>query len=151
MKLNITPKELLALYNVLYDRFDGPQGRDTCEYKTDDPAASDAVQLKQVYGRLKAILIAGLANPSKQLDPLDSWLANEGEKVDALVAQNEELKEIAKDPTKLVKQVNLADILADDENEVPKELGYPARRKGPPPPKNSPFQAGKRKAHWARK
>ena len=131
MKLNINPKELLALYNALYDRFDGPNAHDVCEYKEDDPRAGDAVQLKQVYNRLRAIIVAGLTNPGKVVDPVESWLKHEQEKVDKLNDQNETLKVEARD---LVKPVSPADILTDDEGEVPDDLAYPSRRRGPPPP-----------------
>lgn len=138
MKLNINPKELLALYNALYERFEGPEGRDVSEYKEDDPRAGDAVQLKQVYNRLRAIIVAGLTNPGKVVDPVDSWLKHEQEKVDKLNDQNDTLRTEARD---LSKPVSPADILTDDDGEVPSDLAYPSRRRGPPPP-NMP-QGGK--------
>jgi len=131
MKLNINAKELLALYNVLYERFDGPNGHDLAEYKAEDPASNDAVQLKQVYNRLRAILIAGITNPTKVIDPVDAWVKHESAKIDRLNDQNEELKIVARDPAKFV-PVDPADILRDDDDEVPVDLpGYPKARKGP--------------------
>lgn len=132
MKLNINAKELLALYNVLYERFDGPTGHDLDEYKADDPSANDAVQLKQVYNRLRAILIAGITNPSKVIDPVDSWLKHESVKIDRLNDQNEVLKEVAKDPDYFV--ATQGNILTDDDDEIPGDLPYPKARKGPPNP-----------------
>lgn len=132
MKLNINAKELLALYNVLYERFDGRQAYDTKADNDGDP--SDETQLRQVYNRLRAIIVAGLTNPNKVIDPVDAWVKHESAKIDRLNDQNEELKADARDPSKFV-PVNPADILRDDEDEVPVDLaGYPKARKGPPNP-----------------
>lgn len=133
MKLNINPKELLALYNVLYERFDGGQAHDLSDYKADDPTGNDAVQLKQVYNRLRAILIAGLTNPNKSVDPVDSWLKHEQAKIDDLKQQNEELKEVAKDPRHFI-PVEPENILSDNEDEILGDLPYPKVRRGPPNP-----------------
>ena len=128
MKLNINAKELLALYNVLYERFDG-----TNTAFDESPGDSDHVQLKQVYTRLRAILIAGVTNPGKQLDPIDSWLGHEQRKIDGLTQQNEQLKAAAANPDQFIA---LKDILNDDDDEIPGDLPYP-KKKGPggmPPP-----------------
>lgn len=140
MKLNVNPKELLALYNMLYERFDGTNCHDEC--KADDSGPSDETHLRQVYNRLRAIIVAGLTNPSKAVDPVDSWLKHEQAKIDDLKAQNEGIKAEAQS---LVAPVQPADILTDDDDEVPGDLAYPSRRKGPPPP-NMPHP-GKRRGH----
>lgn len=131
MKLNINPKELLALYNLLHAKVE--QGQEV-------GAEGDDVQLRQIHGRLRAIIIAGLTG--KAVDPVDSWLKHEQEKVDRLNDQNESLKvearELGKDAP-----VSPDSILTDDEDEVPGDLAYPSKRKGPPPP-NMPQHQGKR-------
>lgn len=133
MKLNINAKELLALYNVLYERFDGRHAYDECKAEDSGAPPSDEAQLRQVYNRLRAIIVAGLTNPSKAVDPVDSWLKHEQAKIDDLKAQNEELRQAASDPENFV-PVRPADILTDNEDEVPSDLGYPKSRKGPPQP-----------------
>ncbi len=138
MKLNINAKELLALYNVLYERFDGRQAYD--EYKDEDSSVpTDEMQLRQVYNRLKAIIVAGLINPSKALDPVDSWLKHESVKINDLQRQNDELRAVTSDPDNMVSRSQLANILTDNEDEVSSDLGYPKPRKGPPGP-NMPHQ-----------
>lgn len=121
MKLNINAKELLALYNLLTQVTE----------QTKDTQEGDAVQLRQIHGRLKAIIIAGLSG--KATDPVDSWLKHEQDKIDKLSDQNQHLKEVARDPSNFA-PVKPADILTDNEDEVPDDLAYPSKRKGPPPP-----------------
>lgn len=98
MKLNINAKELLALHNLLYEKFESSAGG-TC-YKEGDDRASADIQLHQVYNRLKACLVAALTN--KASDPVDAFMAREQDKIDRLKVQNDEVKreaaEIAKDP-----------------------------------------------------
>jgi len=146
MKLNINAKELLALHNMLHARFGDSNGIDVLEYKADDPRVHDATQLNQVYNRLRAIINAALTNPGKVVDPVDSWLKHESAKIDGLRAHNNELVEIAKDPKKLGIDPSLpfADILRDDDDEVPPDLKYPGKRRPPPP--HLPIRQGKHKA-----
>lgn len=132
MKLNINAKELLALYNALYERFDGFNGHNLLDYKDDDLRANDTTRLRQVYSRLRAIIVAGLTNPNKIVDPIDSWLKHESAKIDRLNDQNAALKDVACDPSKFM-PVNPADILHDDEDEVPVDpMGCSNVCKGPP-------------------
>jgi hypothetical protein len=125
MKLNINAKELLALYNLLHAKVEAGQ---------EAGDEGDDVQLRQVYNRLRAIIVAGLT--SKAVDPVDSWLKHEQEKIDDLNQQNEQLREVAKDPAQFA-PVQPGSILTDDDDEVPNDLGYPKSRKGAPPP-NAP-------------
>jgi hypothetical protein len=120
MKLNINPKELLALYNLLHERLELCQERDV---------EGDDVQLRLIYGRLRAIIIAGLT--SKAVDPVDSWLGHEQSKVNKLSEQNESLKAEVRD---FGGQLPSGGILTDDEGEVPSDLAYPNRFRRPPPP-----------------
>ena len=93
MKLNINAKELLALHNLLYEKFESSQGG-TC-YDADGVKSNADTQLHQVYGRLKACLVAALTN--RPVDPIESFLAHEQVKIDKLKDQNEEVKQYAKD------------------------------------------------------
>lgn len=145
MKLNINPKELLALYNALYERFDGRHtAYDECKAEDSGSPPSDDAHLRQVYNRLRAILVAGLTNPGKAVDPVDSWLKHEQDKIDRLNDQNASLKAEARELGK-DNPVEPGNILTDDEGEVPSDLAYPSRRKGPPPP-NMPH-SGKHRGH----
>lgn len=119
MKLNINAKELLALYNVLYERFDAERTTRSVEDSSDD------VQLRQVYNRLKACLVSALTN--KGTDPLDAFLQREQQKIDDLTRENDGLKEAAKELTPKQPPV----ILSADDDEGP-DREYP--RKGPPSP-----------------
>jgi hypothetical protein len=124
MKLNVNAKELLALYNVLYDRFDGPTRPDGCV------GDSDAAQLEQVYHRIRSIILGSLSN--KQADPnelFDKWASQEQAKIDRLAKQNDAIKEATLNP-----MTPLADILTDNDDEVVSDLPYPKPRKGPPNP-----------------
>lgn len=134
MKLNVNPKELLALYNLLHARV---------EQRQEVSEEGDDVHLRQVYNRLRAIIVAGLTN--KAVDPVDSWLKHEQEKVNRLNDQVDAVKAEARD---LGQQLPPApgDILTDDDDEVPGDLAYPSRRKGPPPPHAPrPGRHGRRK------
>ena len=86
MKLNINAKELLALHNLLYDRYAVLDG----DFKADDPRAADDLQLRQVYNRLRACVIAALNN--RQFDPIDAFLSKEQAKIDRLKDQEDALK-----------------------------------------------------------
>lgn len=72
MKLTVNSKELLALHNFLHKK---------CEHDHSD-VGDDDVQLRQVYGRLRAIIIASLTNKAE--DPVESWLKREQSKIDKL-------------------------------------------------------------------
>lgn len=90
MKLNLSAKEILALHNVLHER---------CALGLQpltEPADADNVQLRQVYNRLRALMIGALSN--KVVDPVDSWMQHEQAKINELNRQNDELKEVARDP-----------------------------------------------------
>lgn len=130
MKLNINAKELLALHNLLFERFDGRVAHDRCESDN-----LDEVQLRQVYNRLRSIIVSGLdGRDSGKVDlRFESWLKHEQAKVDELNKQNEAVKAAVKDPDFFV-PVAPDDILTDDEDEVPVDLGYPKPRRGPPAP-----------------
>lgn len=88
MKLNLNSKEILALHNLLYDRFDSRHAHDM----VDDPsAASDETQLRQVYNRLRALLIGALTN--KATDPLEAWMGHEQAKIDGLKSDLDQVKQ----------------------------------------------------------
>jgi len=78
MKLNINAKELLALYNVLYERYEIQHPFEK-EYIEGDPRATTDEQLRQIYNRVKSIVVASLGN--KMVDPLDSWLEGQRRKL----------------------------------------------------------------------
>lgn len=130
MKLNINAKELLALYNLLHDRFEGPNAFDTKV-----PEDGDEMHLHQVHNRLKAWLVAALSN--KQVDPVDAFLTREQAKIDRLKDQNEDIKKETSE---------LADVLRGDPDFfVPKDdEDYTA----PEYPRRGPRnQGGKRGGH----
>lgn len=126
MKLNISAKELLALYNVLYERF---EAYSDCakHYEEGDPRAATDEQLKQLYGRVKAIVVASLGN--KMVEPLDSWLEGQRRKVDELKTKNEKVKQDALELAD-TKQDGPVILSAEDDEVLPDT--YP--RKRPPPP-----------------
>ncbi len=124
MKLNLTPKELLVLYNLLYTQ-QTEQIRFKYEPGTD--AVPDHVYLDQVFGRVKSLIIASIGRQSD--DPadakkvrVDEVLAHEQSKIDRLQA---ELVSIAKQPTTLVNDTNNFFIPHRDEDLVVPE--YPTR------------------------
>jgi hypothetical protein len=123
MKLNINAKELLALHNMLYERFEGAQGRDLDEYKDDDPRASDAVQLRQVYNRLRACIVGALTG--KAIDPFDAWQSKEQAKIDKL---NDELDSVKREQADLPRVTSPEDfgVTTDEDFSMP---DYP--RRGP--------------------
>lgn len=128
MKLTINPKELLALYNVLYERFE------TCydckEYADDDPRAMTDVQLKQLYGRVKACVIASLSN--KMVDPLDSWITGQERKIGELNDQNEGVRKDAKHLATEARAPGVPIVLSAEDTDVLPDT-YP--RKSPPQPR----------------
>lgn len=135
MKLNVNPKELLALYNLLHAKV---------EQRLEVNDEGDDVHLRQVYNRLRAITIAALTN--KAIDPVDSWLKHEQEKVNRLNSQVDAVnKSLTCDTDQRLPHAP-GDILTDDDDEVQGELAYPLRRKGPPPPHvPRPGRYGRRK------
>ena len=119
MKLNISSKELLALHNLLYERYADPRKA----YEEDHPRASDDTQLRQVYNRLRACLIAGLTN--KQVDPFDAFMSREQAKIDKLKDQNEEIKLGQTELAQLLKE----EMMVPDDGEDFAAPEYP--RRGP--------------------
>lgn len=132
MKLNINAKELLALHNLLYEKFEGAQGDGPFRHfkEGDDRAAPDA-HLRQVYSRLKACIVNSLSS-GKAVDPFDAWAEKEQQKLDKLA---EELDGVKKSSDELVKKA-AADPdffvpLAEEDWDMPE---YP--KKGTRPPGN---------------
>jgi hypothetical protein len=118
MKLNINAKELVALHNLLHSRLN-----DEHEYKEEDPRAVDEVQLRQVYNRLRACMIAALTN--KQIDPVDAFLQREQAKINKLNDQNEAVK---KDQASLAATVkNDPDFFVPNVDETYDAPEYPRR------------------------
>ena len=132
MKLNLNAKELLALHNLLYERYNV---HNRCEHKVDDPRAADDTQLRQVYNRLRACLIAALTN--KQIDPVDAFLSREQAKIDRLHDQNAALRKEGHDLAEAAKQD--PDFFVPEEGEDYRVPEYPRRG-----PQN---QGGKRGGH----
>lgn len=139
MKLNINAKELLALYNVLYERYEACHDY-AKEYEENDPRGATDEQLRQVYNRVKAIVVASLSN--KMVDPLDSWLQGQSRKVAELADQNEHVKQEARE---LADEKGGSPIVlsAEDTDMLPDS--YP--RKAPP----SPRMPGPGKYHGRRR
>ena len=80
MKLNLHPKEFLALYNLLHT------------VPLDNP---DQVNLSEVRNRMKSYAISALAK--KELDPPDDvllkvWENNQKEKINNLEKMNDDIK-----------------------------------------------------------
>lgn len=126
MKLNINAKELLALYNVLYERYEACYDY-AKEYQEGDPRAATDEQLRQVYNRVKAIVVASLS--SKIVDPLDSWMEGQSRRIGELKDQNEKVKQDARDLAE--EKSDSPVILSAEDTEVLPD-SYP--RKRPPPP-----------------
>jgi hypothetical protein len=123
MKLNINPKELLALHNLLHERF--------CDYPGGGPAdpnarSADDIQLHQVYNRLRSIVVASLSNQrSNPVEQFEAFFNKEQAKIDKLKEQNDDIK---KEQAGLAEQLGVqpADFDGDDDYVVP---DYP--RRGP--------------------
>ncbi len=121
MKLNVNAKELVALHNMLHEKF-SQHGQ---EFAADDPRGADESQLRQVYNRVRACIISSLSE--KQPDPLDVFLAQEQAKIDKLKDQNEEIK---KEQLGLVAAIKDPDFfVAQDDGEEYQVPEYP--RRGP--------------------
>jgi len=80
MKLNINARELLALHNVLHERFGGPKLP-----SKDDPEAI----LVQLHDRVKACILGALTG--KDNAPFSTWYDDQQRKVEDLKVQNEKL------------------------------------------------------------
>jgi len=125
MKLNLNAKELLALHNLLYERFEACY--DGSRYKEDDPRGSADAQLRQVYSRLKACVINSLTG--KAVDPFDAWSEREQQKIDKLA---DALDDVKKSSVDLAKKAEDPDFFvpAPDEQwdmaEYPKKGARPA-------------------------
>jgi len=119
MKLNINAKELVALHNVLHEKFSSTRGLD---YSPDDPRVADETQLRQVYNRLRACLIAALTN--RQVDPVDAYLTREQAKIDQLKVQNDDIKKEQEDLAATMKDHDFFIPVAGDDYEAP---DYPRR------------------------
>ena len=109
MKLHVSPKELLALHNVLHSRISS--------YDSNDDA-----QLTQLYNRLRTCIISSLGGQQK--DDVGSWLKQEQSKIDKLRSENEAISSALKDPDFFVPD----HIMSDDENEVDIDLVYPSKK-----------------------
>lgn len=123
MKLNINSRELVALHNLLHVKFCTP-----AQFKYDEanPREADDVQLRQVYNRLRACIIAALAN--KQVDPVDAFLSREQAKIDKLTEQNEEIKKEQADLSKAMLPEDF--MLGNEDFEVPEYPRRGARNRG---------------------
>lgn len=130
MKLNINAKELLALHNLLYERFEGghDEGYPRRFKEDDDDRAGPDARLRQVYSRLKACIVNSLTG--KAVDPFDAWAEREQQKLDKL---SEELDDVKKSSVDLVKKTSEDPdyfVPAADENwdmaEYPKRGARPA-------------------------
>jgi uncharacterized protein YukE len=126
MKLNISAKELLALHNMLFERYAYPQACDARKYEEDNPhnqgsdrGAADEVQLRQVYNRLRACIVGSLSG--KAVDAFEAWQANEQTKIDQL---NNELDNVKQDQTHLARTLMPEDIAEGDDFST---LEYPRR------------------------
>jgi hypothetical protein len=122
MKLNLNAKELLALHNQLHhlvaDRLE-----------TGD-LSPDVVQLKQVYNRLRAVVVAALMG--KVEDPVDAFLAHEQAKIDRLDAN---LNLIKQEQNELPGTVGVQDFDDGNDREV---LDYPSRSRAMPNHRRTP-------------
>ncbi len=104
MKLNLNAKELLALHNLLYDRFESSAGG-TC-YNEGSSSVSGNQHLIQIYNRLKSCIVSALGD--KPVDPLvDAFLSKEQQKIDQLEQQLLNVKK---------EQGDLAAVLKEDAN-----------------------------------
>lgn len=84
MRFNINPKELLALHNLLFEKFESEEScRHGDHFAEGDPRAVPDVQLRQIYGRLKAVLLGALSGRGVH-DPIDQVFKREQAKIDRL-------------------------------------------------------------------
>lgn len=125
MKLNVTPKELLALYNLLYEQ----QGQIKHKYEPGVDPVPDHVYLDQVFGRVRSLIVASIGRQSD--DPADAKksrveevLAREQAKIDKLKV---DLVDVDKERSKLVDARNDKDYLVPDRDEDLVVPEYPTR------------------------
>jgi len=123
MKLNINAKELLALHNLLYEKFESSY--DGTKYEPGSEEENSNVQLRQVYNRLKACIVAALTN--RQVDPVDAFLSKEQAKIDRL---KEDLTDVKKDQTNLVEELKADDFFVPGKDETFDAPEYPRRGRG---------------------
>jgi len=85
MKLNLHPKEFLALYNLL---------------SVHKPVGPDEVPLQEVYNRMRSCIISALSAkgiPGSDDSIFDSWEKVQKKKIDELQQKNEQIKSLATD------------------------------------------------------
>lgn len=85
MRLTITSRELLALHNVLHERFE--HGID--KHEEGDPRVADEEHLRQLHNRVRGCIIGSLAQAP--FDPVEGYLDGQRAKIqdlgDVLAAQ----------------------------------------------------------------
>jgi len=116
MKLNLHPKEFLALYNMI-QRQPHLEGKEV-----------DDVALHEVHNRMRACLISALLHRRDDDDDImfDAWEQSQRKKIEELTIQNNELKSAAKDPKAFL---NKDHILTLENHELDsEELKYPRGR-----------------------
>jgi len=132
MKLNVTPKELLALHNLLLAACQPP-------YKKYEPGVDpvpDEVYLGQLYARVRSLIVASVGRQSD--DPsdvkkasVDQALAREQAKIDKLKV---ELVDVKKEQAQLIAGPKPnSDFLVpedDDDLQVPVYPTRPRRASG---------------------
>jgi hypothetical protein len=85
MKLNLHPKEFLALYNLL---------------SVNRSAGSDEVHLQEIYNRMRACIVSALSTkgvPGSDDLIFDSWEKSQKKKINELQQKNEQIKSLATD------------------------------------------------------
>lgn len=93
MKLNLNARELLALHNMLQNKFDGPCAHDEVMWKESDPRGQEQAALRVVYNRIRTCILSAInGQGSTDEDQFVKWMAEQQEKIEDLEAQNEELK-----------------------------------------------------------
>lgn len=126
MKLNLTPKEMLALYNLLYEQ----QGQIKCKYEPGVDPIPDHVYLDQLFSRVRSVIVASIGRQSD--DPADAKkvtmeqaLAHEQAKIDKLKV---DLVDVDKERAKLVSAAKRGgDFLVPDGDEDLVVPEYPTR------------------------
>lgn len=132
MKISINPKELLALHDVLNEHL-----------RNADEGAVDSSHLRQVHNRIRAMIIAGLTDPNKVVDPVDSWLKHESAKIARLKQQGTPTQDRVPDEPMVQSRGPIAGgILTDNEGEIVSDLSDYPKPRCPPAP-NMPHHRGK--------
>ncbi len=115
MKLTISAKELLALYNLLDSRYARVfAGEDN--YKEAGGISNDDDHLRQVHNRLRACIVGALT--TRAADPVDAFLSKEQAKIDKLKVDLEDVKS---------EQSDLAVELKFESDESDPDFIYPRR------------------------